>query len=1418
MSGAGFKNEGVVVGKKASTSNSDANTFTIIGKTDETLVAVDEVGVETPLTQSLYDAYLLGGTITLDGVNDFVIEGATGSPFTIDAVSGEVTIGSPGGPEGYGYGYGEEGASTGSLILYGDFYCDDDAVFAEDILIGGRLIGNVGYTPTYPTFYDFAGFFSGMDLSANPTNVTQALDSLSYQSAVAFQTARNLSSSTMLSGGSLSVKNSTEITIAAGNGFIIDHENLLGPFGGAAAGKVVSWNQQDVVIAAVATNDYSLIAIDENGNVIQSITPFSPEEHRAYLVLGKVIHRAGTVDFTIDLQHRAVDVHSQYVDLAEAIGPINLEGNVIEPHDPSSTLEIKKSAGSTFRLNYNSVTDITNPHVTTEALQDPATFFRVYRNGSGDWTYVSSQTTVDPDNYDDGSGTLASVPNNKFSLQRIYMFAGSGRIYVFYGQNTYSTLDEAVIGIDTEQWEGPPGNFFDASFRAYLIIKQGIADLSDPTEFRFLAGGRFQGVEGAGGSGGGAISTFTDGDFAVYYDSEPNRTFSFDLSNLSATSNEIIMAANASQAADITVTLPSTTGTLITGTGVATRVPYYSGADSFTNSANFYYTTGTGLTIADTTASTSSSTGALVVSGGAGIGEDLYVGSQLSINPTSTKAWTANETAIELGRSSAISAYKSGAGDERIGFFNNAYNDGGWKRYETGEAANFLMSNGQLSFQTAPSGAADAAILWTEALNVSSTEFALKSGVVMTLANTTASTSATTGALTVAGGVGIAGDAYINNHFIINSSSIHISDIGTNSSSDAGVHIDGSNQNGAGTTGGIVLTQQNVGDRRLYFTGNNGGYSFNFGSYSTNNGDFQMSDGQVAVAAEFRLGKAGQRVMRSTDENMSLVINTDTDPGAFAATADTDGYDTYIYSQSGGAHTLNNPRGGDIIVTPGVAGSGGAGRDGIFKVEGAVDITGKLTVGGLIDPTGLELTPQASNPGGITTNTLWINSSDSNKLYFGSSEVGGGGSSIADGTVNDATLRWSGTAWVEETSFKIDTNGFAETGAITMVAQAGNPGGTTTLYANSLSSNRLFYGTTSVIVSTDLTPNSSSDAMLRGNGSSWVQENSATLDTSGNIGLRSLTLNNTVISGGTDSPDTIAAGSGGIYYDNSENKWKINENGAGWGDLVSIADGTSANSVLRWDGSAWVEDNGVTIDNASNLTVVATATFDFAHVVATTDSSSTTTGALIVDGGVGIAKKLYANSDHSYFSNVYMNNDTSIRFRDSANTTYLNAMHCDDSDVLWLGRNFTDVYLSNNPASVSAEYNTTRFKVNLTTDSTSPSTGALVVAGGAGFEKNLYVGGFVSSVSSIETVTATGTLSRQSKKKVIVTTSSITVSLWTTGITNGDDVYIRNKSGGNITVDTAGAETIEGNATYTMIDGEARLFTYYATGTDWTLF
>jgi hypothetical protein len=90
-----------------------------------------------------------------------------------------------------------------------------------------------------------------------------------------------------------------------------------------------------------------------------------------------------------------------------------------------------------------------------------------------------------------------------------------------------------------------------------------------------------------------------------------------------------------------------------------------------------------------------------------------------------------------------------------------------------------------------------------------------------------------------------------------------------------------------------------------------------------------------------------------------------------------------------------------------------------------LDIGGKLTVAGLIDPTGLELTPQATNPS--NANTLWLDSTNSNKLKQGATNIIQAGDPISD-LVNDVGYITTATAPVQEV--------FGRTGSI--VATAGD--------------------------------------------------------------------------------------------------------------------------------------------------------------------------------------------------------------------------------------------------------------------------------------------------------------------------------------------------------------------------------------------
>jgi hypothetical protein len=241
---------------------------------------------------------------------------------------------------------------------------------------------------------------------------------------------------------------------------------------------------------------------------------------------------------------------------------------------------------------------------------------------------------------------------------------------------------------------------------------------------------------------------------------------------------------------------------------------------------------------------------------------------------------------------------------------------------------------------------------------------------VVQVSDSSAATNTATGALRVNGGIGVAGTSHIAST-ITNSTSFHVS-AGTNNASDAGVHIDRGGLNGAGSAGGIVLAQSSVADRRLYLTGNDGTFSFNVGGYVNQTGILQLGTSMVG-ASTLVIGSASTRIVGSGATQVGAALTARVGSAlTLTAAADTAGKDTYFTAESGGNHISNNPRGGDIVLTPGAAGAGGTGRAGEFRVVGDANVTGKLTVAGLIDPTGLAFTAVGANPGGaLAASTLW---------------------------------------------------------------------------------------------------------------------------------------------------------------------------------------------------------------------------------------------------------------------------------------------------------------------------------------------------------------------------------------------------------------------------------------------------------------
>lgn len=356
--------------------------------------------------------------------------------------------------------------------------------------------------------------------------------------------------------------------------------------------------------------------------------------------------------------------------------------------------------------------------------------------------------------------------------------------------------------------------------------------------------------------------------------------------------------------------------------GNDTEVQFNSGG-AFAASANLTFDSATstgGLSVGNTTNSTSTATGSITTSGGVGIAKTVFVGEYV-IAPASadlTETW--------------------------FGFVNSATNSGMW-----GDSNNVgLTSAGNGVFEgnsTAQITSVYCANGGT-ALQLRNTYAEFPTGTPVQMLNTTASTSTTTGALIVSGGVGVAGDMYVGGtgggsyDFAATGDKFGLVDPGD---ANQYVLIDAPGQNGAGTTGGLRFRQSSASGRALYMTGNDTGFYFKTTSYSSSFGELQISPDQVGIGGELRFAPDDTRAVRNSD-NATMAIQSTAAPGGMTAAADTDGGDTYLTTQTGGAHTAANPRGGDLVFSAGAGGSGGTGRAGKFWFKGLVEFDAGLRV------------------------------------------------------------------------------------------------------------------------------------------------------------------------------------------------------------------------------------------------------------------------------------------------------------------------------------------------------------------------------------------------------------------------------------------------------------------------------------------
>ena len=220
-------------------------------------------------------------------------------------------------------------------------------------------------------------------------------------------------------------------------------------------------------VLALTDNSLNYICVNYNGGS-PNVQVFSSLQNKQQNIFLGNVYRSGTT-LTIDTTVKYVvgDHASLMIEKSEEINDFVRVDNGGAIIAETATKQFTISAGTFW-------TGLTK--FSTAAYDSTVTNFNYYyRDGVGGWN-SSATGTISNTQYDDGSGTLATLANNKYGVHWVYLLK-NGSVAVLYGQAEYATKEDAETGALPGSL--PPSISPFAALNAKIIIQKNAASFDN---------------------------------------------------------------------------------------------------------------------------------------------------------------------------------------------------------------------------------------------------------------------------------------------------------------------------------------------------------------------------------------------------------------------------------------------------------------------------------------------------------------------------------------------------------------------------------------------------------------------------------------------------------------------------------------------------------------------------------------------------------------------------------------------------------------------------------------------------------------------------------------------------------------------------------------------------------------------------
>lgn len=237
----------------------------------------------------------------------------------------------------------------------------------------------------------------------------------------------DITSAGIFNGGLITPDGSGEIAIAYADGVIRQSNSDASP--------LYFFTISAIDNVTLTDNSMNYIYVDYNaGTPIYAVTTdYSSINFNTQVLIGRVF-RNGTVLNISNVGQRIQNHIVKDLYRLQALRTMERSSGMILSFVPA-TLKVTVSAGIAFS-NYDKLT------FSDFNTNTGSNFTYWYRNGSGGWTQVLSQTNIDNANYDDGDGTLGALSAGDYGVHWVYMLT-DGTVHIQYGQASYTSIANA---------------------------------------------------------------------------------------------------------------------------------------------------------------------------------------------------------------------------------------------------------------------------------------------------------------------------------------------------------------------------------------------------------------------------------------------------------------------------------------------------------------------------------------------------------------------------------------------------------------------------------------------------------------------------------------------------------------------------------------------------------------------------------------------------------------------------------------------------------------------------------------------------------------------------------------------------------------------------------------------------------------